>query len=225
MPKTDEKVMCVPAAALEALGTFHGVTLDVKRYLPLLLGPKTFQPRSTCETDPSYKQIIPYHVFVRSGKILYYARTKQSGETRLVSKISVGIGGHINEEDTEDRLLENGLTASAYLMGAIRELDEELTVVSTTITNRVQGFVYDDTDEVSRVHLGVIHVVHLDDTGGLASEDPAIKLLGFETPGHTPVCGGELETWSQHIMNCQDLNGLLAGDHGVSIEVFLKGEE
>ena len=56
-------------------------------------------PRSRAEEDPAFKQIIPYAVFTSGEKILHYVRGAKSGEKRLVSKGSIGVGGHINDHD------------------------------------------------------------------------------------------------------------------------------
>ena len=73
----------------------------MNRYLPVILEAKNnhFMPRAKAETDPSFKQIIPYVVITDGKNILHYVRGKKAGEQRLVAKGSVGIGGHINRAD------------------------------------------------------------------------------------------------------------------------------
>lgn len=111
-----------------------------------------FIPRSECETNPAYLQLIPYVMVKRYGHLLQYRRVKGSGETRLVGKASVGFGGHINETD----LMDSTRTVSDLILaGARRELLEELGI-SALGGFVFSGFVYSNATEVDRVHLGVV---------------------------------------------------------------------
>lgn len=237
-PKAEEHVLCVPRSEFDAIGAFQGVTIEVQKYLPLLQSPNlSFQPRSTCETDPTYKQIIPYHLVIRNGKILEYVRTKKSGEQRLATKRSIGIGGHINLEDhlykawqpdgphhtgmmTVDRALKVD-PGEVYCAGEHRELEEELTFAAPEHLNLLQGFINDDEDEVGRVHLGVIHLISISALDGVYSSDEAIELRRFALPsnimkpGETP-----LEGWSSKILDSDDFIDIASGLHGERYPFF-----
>ena len=99
------------------------------RYLPVILEAKNnhFMPRAKAETDPSFKQVIPYVVITDGKNILHYVRGKKAGEQRLVAKGSVGIGGHINDED--HTLFAFGL--QAFRDAVQREVCEELSVAGS----------------------------------------------------------------------------------------------
>ncbi len=58
----DEHVLVVPASLLDKIGPFTGFQPNAERYLSAILDRQnqSFQPRSQCETDPSFKQLIPY---------------------------------------------------------------------------------------------------------------------------------------------------------------------
>ncbi|MBM3891417.1 MAG: hypothetical protein FJ388_20075, partial [Verrucomicrobia bacterium] len=101
MTVTDEKILGFSRSLFEQIGVFHGFSPDVDRYLPVILDPKnnSFRLRAEAETDPSFKQIIPYVVITDGERVLHYVRGKKAGEQRLVAKGSIGIGGHINDED------------------------------------------------------------------------------------------------------------------------------
>ncbi len=74
----------------------------------------------SCETDPSFLQIIPYGFFIdSSGQILTYTRggTKYK-ENRLTGKISIGLGGHVDDTDAD------------VLAALIREISEEADIVT-----------------------------------------------------------------------------------------------
>ena len=97
----DEQILGFPRVLFEQLGVFHGFSPDVERYLTAILDPKnnSFRLRAEAETDPGFKQIIPYVVITDGARVLHYVRGKKAGEQRLVAKGSIGIGGHINDED------------------------------------------------------------------------------------------------------------------------------
>ena len=122
----EEMVLVVRRALLESLGIFQGLQFEVDRYLPAMLARENnfFAPRSSAETDPSLKQIIPYAILASGGRALRYKRGKKSGEQRLVAKGSIGIGGHMNDRDEGLFALDK----EAYLSGVQREIDEELII-------------------------------------------------------------------------------------------------
>ncbi|MCA1686409.1 MAG: phosphoesterase, partial [Planctomycetia bacterium] len=153
-----ERVLVVPGAELDRLGRFQGYSSEVDRYLSALLTPPlaTFRPRSEVEDDPSLKQIIAYVVFRAAGSVFRYTRGKSGGEARLRRRRSLGVGGHVAEEDAEGRG-----TLDAYEMALRRELDEEVTVASPGTLRRV-GLINDDATPVGRVHLGVVHLYDLE---------------------------------------------------------------
>src|ERR1700748_120066 len=122
----EEMILLVRRAPFDSLGAFQGFSSSVDHYLPALLDRENnfFAPRSSAETDPSLKQIIPYALLVSAGTVLRYKRGKKSGEQRLVAKGSIGIGGHMNDRDEGLFALDR----QAYLGGVEREIDEELII-------------------------------------------------------------------------------------------------
>lgn len=197
MPKADEQVLVVPRRLLDELGSFQGFCGDARRYLDVFLRRENnfFAPRSTAETDPSLKQIIPYAVFTHGGRILRYVRGGKSGEKRLVAKSSIGIGGHINDGD-EGLFAFNG---DAYRIAVEREIAEELKL-GGGFTDRVVGLINDDSTEVGQVHLGVVHRVELE-SGEVRPGEAAITQLEFVEPATLLAERGSLETWSQIVVD------------------------
>ena len=189
----EEMVLVVRRSLLESLGIFQGLQFDVERYLEPMLSRQNnfFAPRSSAETDPSLKQIIPYAILVSRGKVLRYKRGKKSGEQRLVAKGSIGIGGHMNDRDEGLFALDK----DAYLAGVQREIDEEL-VVERPLVNRVVALINDDSNEVGEVHLGVVHVLEL---ASSSAEKRESMILGidFLTAEQLRAERETLETWSQ----------------------------
>src|ERR1044071_1846531 len=120
----EERVLCFERTLLEKLGVFQGLGLDVEKYLSVVTQASNliYLNRSEAEHDKRYKQLIPYVLLICNDKILRYRRGKGGGETRLHGLYSVGIGGHISEEDHQ--LFSN----DPYREGMRRELMEEVAV-------------------------------------------------------------------------------------------------
>jgi predicted NUDIX family phosphoesterase len=154
-----ERVLVVPTAVFHRLGRFQGFCGDMERYLPALLDSQhvSYRPRKEVETDPAYKQLIPYAIFRHrdetGGEMVFqYTRGKGQDEARLRTKRSIGIGGHISITDVS----AEG-AAGSYREGMRRELAEEV-LIKTEYEERCVGLINDDETEVGRVHLGIVHV-------------------------------------------------------------------
>jgi predicted NUDIX family phosphoesterase len=130
-------------------------------------------------------------LLVHKGRVLHYVRGKKAGEQRLVSKGSIGIGGHMNDQD--EGLF--ALDADAYNAAVQREIHEELRIQSP-FTNRIVALLNDDSNEVGRVHLGVVHVFELE-TDAVQKGEAMITELQFLTPEELGQRRDRLENWSQ----------------------------
>ncbi|MDA0813332.1 MAG: hypothetical protein O3C21_13210 [Verrucomicrobia bacterium] len=189
----DERVLVVPRALFDELGSFQGFSAEVERYLPAFLNPanNSFILRDDAEDDPSQKQIIPYAIFHHNGRFLHYVRGSKSGEQRLSAKGSLGIGGHINSEDAEQASIEK----DTYLTGVEREISEEL-ILSGSHRQRLVGLINDDSNDVGKVHLGVIHVFDLESDDVQPNESPITELEFFDRE-QLAARRELLESWSQ----------------------------
>ncbi len=193
MSQSEEMILVVKRSLLDQLGSFQGVEFEVDRYLPKFLARENnhFLPRSQAEGDPAHKQIIPYVLLEHGGRLLHYVRGKKAGEKRLVAKGSIGIGGHMND-------LDEGLFAmdeAAYRAGVEREVREELRV-GTAFTDQIVALLNDDSNEVGRVHLGVIHVFRLA-SAEVVKREAMITELAFLSPDELRARRDSLESWSQ----------------------------
>jgi predicted NUDIX family phosphoesterase len=190
-----EEVLVVERLALERAGMFQGVTTDVEPYLRALLAPGVprFMPRSKAEADPAYKQLIPYVIITHNGKYLSYVRGKRAGEARLAGHRSIGIGGHINPAD--DMPLFSVDSRDAYLAAIEREVAEEV-CVEAGHTDRVVALLNDDSNEVGRVHLGVVHLWTLD-SPQVRKREQMITQMAFMSPAELEEVRDSMETWSQ----------------------------
>jgi len=185
-----ERVLVIRTLLFHELGYFQGFNGNVRPYLNVLLeGDHTlFLDRSAAEDDPSYKQLIPYCLFQCQGKLLHYRRGSGIGEGRLLGKRSVGIGGHISEEDA-------GGSDHPYQVGMRREIEEEV-ALGAPFRESIIGLINDDATEVGRVHLGVVHIFELEEPNVTARES-SLQEFGFATPAELAELSDEFESWSQ----------------------------
>lgn len=192
---SEEEVLVIERKVFEQVGSFNGLIFDVERYLDKIFAPAVprFMPRSKAEKDPSYKQLIPYVIMNCDGKYLTYVRGKRAGETRLVAKRSIGIGGHINPVDADNSTLFAYLYEN-YLTAVQREVDEEVSV-DTDHTDRIVALLNDDSTEVGSVHLGIVHYWLLD-TPKVNRREQMITQMAFMTPAELQQVRDTMETWS-----------------------------
>lgn len=181
------------ASLLDALGRFQGYSTNVDRYLPQILDPahNRFYARSKAETDERYKQLIPY-VLLRSGDaVFHYVRGKEAGEARLRAKGSIGIGGHIEQQDRTLFTSDQDL----YREAAAREVDEEVEI-NAPYRERIVGLINDDSNAVGRVHFGVVHLWTLE-APYVTRRERQITQSGFVPLAELCARRETLETWSQ----------------------------
>ncbi|MCB9853236.1 MAG: hypothetical protein H6819_09090 [Phycisphaerales bacterium] len=190
-----ERVLVVSRSALESAGIFNGLTFDVKRYCDVFFAPETprFMPREDAEHDPSFKQLIPYVIIAHRGRILSYVRGSRAGEKRLVGQRSIGIGGHINPVDDELPLLRSSFRET-YAAAVRREVAEEI-IVDGEPEDRIVALINDDSTEVGKVHLGIVHYWELD-TPNVQKREQMITKLSFMSPAELEEVRESLETWS-----------------------------
>lgn len=191
-PTASERVLVVPASELDRLGRFQGFQADAQRYLSALLAPEqmTFRPRSEVEDDPSWKQIIPYVVIRSRGSVFCYTRGSSQGETRLHRLRSLGVGGHVDEADSNGRA---GM--DAYDAAMRRELDEEVDARSPGVMS-LAGLINDDSTPVGSVHLGVVHIFDLEEPL-VVPREAGLASAGFVSIAELPRARDEFETWSR----------------------------
>jgi len=198
MAIADENVLVFRRSLFEQLGVFQGFNAGVNNYLPTILDPKnnSFLPRSKAETDPNFKQIIPYVIITDGKSILHYVRGKKAGEQRLVAKGSIGIGGHINlEEDHDLSLLAFTFNRQAFQDAVEREVREELSVQGS-FDAKPAGLINDDSTEVGRVHFGVVHLLFRT-PDKVKKNEQVITQVEFLPIEELKSKRGQMETWSQ----------------------------
>jgi predicted NUDIX family phosphoesterase len=165
----------------------------VGRYLPALLDPAhlSYLERSRAETDPLFKQLIPYIVLRCGERVLHYTRGKAGTEARLRARRSIGVGGHICAEDA-------AASEDPYRTGMLRELAEEV-LLETAWRERCVGLINDDRTPVGQVHLGIVHVLDLEEPKARCRESALVE-SGFAPLAELRRRRDEFETWSQFLL-------------------------
>lgn len=119
------------------------------------------------EKNSSFKQPIPYIWLINpnTGKIFAYKRSgnKAYKETRLYYKWSCGIGGHV-DKDT-DEFSENPIEEAM-----IREMCEEIRMIDYP-TPRIIGYLNDDSNDVGKVHFGILAIAETDENVEKGNEE------------------------------------------------------
>jgi predicted NUDIX family phosphoesterase len=196
---TEERVLCFERKLLDELGVFQGLSLEVEKYLSVLTSSShlVYLNRNEAEHDKRHKQLIPYVLLICRDKILRYRRGRGGQETRLHGLCSVGVGGHISEED-------HGLFSHdrGYQEGMRRELMEEVGIDAAN--EPAVAAINDDSTEVGQVHFGVVHVVRV------ADESVAGGRIGIVGPEFIPMAdavnsASDYESWSRFCLEHLDL--------------------
>src|SRR5213083_2683580 len=195
-----ENVLVVRRNLFDQLGSFQGLNFEPGKYLDAFLsrGNNFFFPRPDAENNPAYKQIIPYALMAFENRVAYYVRGKKAGEQRLVAKGSIGIGGHMNE--TDESLF--AMDEQAYRAGVEREVNEEIKI-DTPFEDQIVALLNDDSTEVGRVHLGIVHIFKLKEPK-VQKRKAMITGLTFLTKEELLARRETLETWSQICVDALD---------------------
>jgi predicted NUDIX family phosphoesterase len=190
-----EQVLVVPAKYLEPhLSRFkNGLVTDDCwingiRWSIMSSDIATYIGRDIAETDESFKQLIPYCILMQEGRIFAYQRTKKGGESRLHDKWSIGVGGHINPCDE-----------SGYRAAIQRELLEEVGIDIGNYEPPIKAFIYDDSNEVGRVHLGIVHLISISRYKTLTFKDPSLANGIWMSPEE--LQSHSYENWSQLLVD------------------------
>ena len=160
-----------------------------------------YMKRWLAEENLDYKQPIPYAILRSSDwKIFMYQRwwkTSQVWEKRLYDKVSFWIGWHV-EEDVKN--LQNPLIETLF-----REIEEEVWVSKNQIlSTQVVGYINDDTNDVWKVHFGIVYIINLKDTN-LALNKWELADWKFITINEAKQLldnpNVDIENWSKIVLN------------------------
>jgi len=155
--------------------------------------------RALLETNPAFRQLIPYVVVKQGDKYLAYERSKSGGESRLHNLYSIGIGGHV---DAVDAVYDaNGVfqLADTLRTGMYRELHEELGLTEADFLGMSTiGYLSKDVTAVDEVHLGIVLVAEVHADLVVTSKEDALNLAGFLAADELSKLN--LESWSETVV-------------------------
>jgi predicted NUDIX family phosphoesterase len=152
------------------------------------------RPRRELESDPAWKQPIPYAVALyrpagapaSDTQLFWMDRLAGGSDMRLHGRASFGVGGHISPGD-------GGIRAALA-----REWAEEVATPALPSFTPI-GLLNDDADDVGRVHLGIVFIatlaspsIHIRETHKLAG-----SLVPVSEALHRK---DELEGWSARLI-------------------------
>lgn len=189
VPITPEQILVVRRDTLFKDGAWHGLkSVDIEHYLTLIQTHKEFHPRPDMELDPTFKQIIPYLVFKFQDRYFLMQRSAKASEQRLQSKFTLGIGGHVREEDLAE--------GASLFDWARREFHEEV-AYNGDLKITSLGMLNDDSNDVGKVHIGLVLLLEGDtDAIAVRSELKSGELLSLD---ECKAYADRMETWSSII--------------------------
>lgn len=212
MSKDDELIMCFRKDEMIVNGEAPTTPYLIKA--TTAPGIAEMRRRGDVEKDTSYIQPIPYTVIIapehsakseEEAHVLVYCRSKKGGEERLHNQYSVGIGGHINMEDVITYLQTDSKSPVATCV--LRELGEELGLYDEELEcdaimlNTIP--IYKSDEEVSSVHIGILHFMMLAKKPKLAVEDTLKNVqwipIGELRPGNEIY--ENMESWSKIVLD------------------------
>ena len=194
----DEYVLVFKTGLLNDIGYFQGLSFDINTFLNLIFEKHNynFMQRKSAETDPSFKQLIPYVIVTYNNKIFSYRRGKLLSEERLLSNYSIGVGGHISTDDVT-------LFSQSYEDGLLRELNEEIGI-KENYNERIVALLNDDSNDVGKVHFGVVHILQLD-SDNIGVKEKSINEAKFVSIDELKLNKKQYENWSQICIDKIDL--------------------
>lgn len=223
-PHTDEKTEPVLCVRTDWATRHIGEGFTTPGSLSQMLDSREIHviPRHHAETDDDFLQIIPYAVvaFLTEGlppKILGYQR--EGSEDRLYGRGSIGLGGHLGLVDGGYRW--EGKTAYIDVkptieVGLHREIDEEVGV--SPFRYDALGTIYDPSDEVGSVHLGLCYLALVDEDR--YSVTPSDEIGQVYTGSLTEVRSNlvNVESWTNIVIESGVLPPALNRVRGEKIE-------
>jgi predicted NUDIX family phosphoesterase len=180
-----ELVLVIPRASIMADPGWHGLRSDVTTapdFEALVARDGEFRPRAEMESDPAWKQVIPYLVLLDGMRYFLMRRTKAGSDERLHDRWSIGVGGHLNPGDGD-------------LAGGLRREWREEVDADFEPEFELLGLLNDDTTDVGSVHVGAVYLA--DARGRPVSIRETDKLIGaFAQPAEVAAVVDHMESWS-----------------------------
>lgn len=186
----EEQILVVKRTALFAdKPAWHGICdNNIESIVAIITTHQEYMQRALAEKDLTYKQIIPYLIFEFAGTYFVMQRKLTASEQRLAGKLSLGIGGHMRQEDMQGQTIFDW---------AQREFEEEVSYTGTLKITTL-GILNDDSNDIGKAHLGLVLLAHGDnDQIFIKSEHKSGVLL---TKQACLEQFDKFESWSQLVL-------------------------
>ena len=185
----DEKVFVLPSNLVQNIGDkFTKCKHDPsiwKKYDNLGL----YIPRYEAEYNLAFQQIIPYFLVTNKDESKFYVAKRIQGDSRLVDKLSLGFGGHINDCDG---------TNEAVLKALYREMNEELNIEPISSCQFI-GYMRDLASETSE-HFGLIFIVKSEEETISIKETDNLEGV-WMTKQEMYDSYGKFENWAKYLLD------------------------
>jgi predicted NUDIX family phosphoesterase len=194
MNNMEELVFAFPTDELWKLMTYKkkGLIRENSEVLKKIVQNGLFLRRSELEEDDSFKQVIPYAIISNKNSFYLFRRTSGQTEKRLHNKFSLGVGGHMNPDDSME-------SKEQYLIDELkRELYEEVKLLNGCLIEDIEfiGFINDDTIPVGRVHIGLLYNIHVSNKEVYINETDKMTAGWIEKSDLAEFYKG-METWTK----------------------------
>lgn len=189
-----EEILCVRRERLPSawLGLMTALSLEKEECLATIeKAGFDFFPRLQVESDPRYKQIIPYVMVQEKGDGKFASYRREGNEPRLHALTSCGIGGHISKEDGGEGICD---VRKVIYRGCERELREEFVALPSVESLKFLGVINEDCTAVGSVHFGLVFLLEIKSSEGVV---PGEELRSFEWLSKEELMGRNLELWSR----------------------------
>lgn len=195
---------------------WNGIRAEgLPKYLKVITNGHRFMARGEVESDPRWKQVIPYLVFEAGGKILAMQRKGTHTDKRLANMYSIGVGGHINLKDVKGKrelIFDKsksksikGIKGDEVMEWARREFEEEIDYKGK-YTAKILGILNHDANDVGLVHIGLVIMLSGDSSEiSVRDEHKSGVMMTMDELGRHYK---KMETWSQivydHLVNKEE---------------------
>ena len=203
----DEEILCLKRTEVE--GFFNGRTTiiggEAAALVDLFIAKGSYVRRADAEKDASLVQALPVAVIrTKGGQVLLLRRREKQTENPLHDRVVIWAGGHVRREDAN-----NG---HSVVQGAIRELNEELSLSLEPKSLRLLGAIHANLGGSTSKHAAIVYEwrAETDDVVVVLSHAEFFERRGTSLSGkfvqvselHAKLAGpaGQPEPWSEEIL-------------------------
>jgi predicted NUDIX family phosphoesterase len=231
--KHQEAILTFDKQVETTLGLIEGLNPPNPEFFDLVKGNVFVGQRARLEGDSSYRQLLPYALFSRTlngvKEYLVYSRTSLVGESRLIGKASIGIGGHVDAIDIIYNENKSINLKDTIFYSSHREFEEELKfkdlsalddtadqfvtlselppprairLTSHLLDNtQVLGYLIDNSNTVGEVHFGYILEVALNGEYDAIIGETELEMIGWMTADQLKISHLSFENWSKILID------------------------